>query len=291
MRLSHEDVKLFYKLNMSLLVFVNNQLNIFKNVRTVEDFNELDFNDKVKIRDALYDNIQLLKKFYEENPANLTEKELSIVLGWKNFLQGKFWVYKQYKKHCVFLDDENEKKAYGVLSLIDDFADMVPDFPAYVHTVLLPFKNHIIYDGVMGGYPVYFGSGIRGSIKDEYDKAKALYGIIEQLPFKTPPKAERDAGLLRYYLKDEANRDFYYDEIYDLVEKNAALKAVYYEEIGKINSRLLKKRLKAKGVNKCWFAVLEDVIVASGKDEKEARQNAEKILPQNMKPFLYLFKM
>jgi hypothetical protein len=53
--------------------------------------------------------------------------------------------------------------------------------PAYVKTVLLPFKGRIIYDGLLEGHSIFFGSGISTSVKNRYRIAKQKGEIIESL--------------------------------------------------------------------------------------------------------------
>jgi Domain of unknown function (DUF6398) len=54
--------------------------------------------------------------------------------------------------------------------------------PRMIKTTLLPFKGRIVYDGLMSGYNVSFGPGIRRSLNEAYREAKAHRGIITTLP-------------------------------------------------------------------------------------------------------------
>ena len=61
--------------------------------------------------------------------------------------------------------------------------------PMYVKTVLLPFKGKIIYDGLIEGYNIYFGSGVSTSMSNIYQAAKMQGKIIESLdPDWQPPE-------------------------------------------------------------------------------------------------------
>lgn len=52
--------------------------------------------------------------------------------------------------------------AYGVLALSQPFDELIgPPLPVMLQTVLLPFKDKIVYDGLTTGPCVSFGSGIR----------------------------------------------------------------------------------------------------------------------------------
>jgi hypothetical protein len=48
-------------------------------------------------------------------------------------------------------------------------------------TVLLPFDNEIIVDGLLRSYNLLFGSGIRGDLKAIYDDAKERGAVITTL--------------------------------------------------------------------------------------------------------------
>jgi len=54
--------------------------------------------------------------------------------------------------------------------------------PVLAQTVLLPFKDLIVYDSVMSGYNISFGPGIRRSLNEDFKKAKARHGIVTSLP-------------------------------------------------------------------------------------------------------------
>ncbi|MCL2772213.1 MAG: hypothetical protein FWD71_02590 [Oscillospiraceae bacterium] len=89
-------------------------------------------------------------------------------------------------------------KLYGVCGISNPIKATAPyEVPYIVDTVLLPFKDKIIYDGFIGVYPVSFGKGIRDSMKEMYEKAKEMVGIIENMdespapvkPYETKPES------------------------------------------------------------------------------------------------------
>ena len=228
MKLSNDDAKLYYKLHPALLFYGNQQLKTIKNVPTLDEFMGLALEKKVKIRNALYDKIDLIDLFVKENPFNLSEEELEIVQGWKNLTTGSFYLVRYLKKYAVFLEEGDPPRAYGVLSLTDELEDIVgPHLPIYIKTVLLPFKGKIIYDGLMNPYRITFGGGYRRSLNNSYQESKANFGIITSLPF-SKEKAERsDEEMLRFYLKNKHNRETYREEIDDLMHKNQGLLTLY----------------------------------------------------------------
>jgi hypothetical protein len=120
----------------------------------------------------------------------------------------------------VFLDVQDPPKAYGVLALHDDFADLFPQVPRLIDTMLLPFHNHITYDGQCQYYNVVFGRGITRRLHDTSQLAQAHSGIITSLPLEAQAGAPSDEEQLRFYLRNARHRAMYEEEIVALVQKN-----------------------------------------------------------------------
>ena len=90
----------------------------------------------------------------------------------------------------VFLTDEEPVVAYGVVALFDPFEDVIgPYLPRMIKTTLLPFKGRIVYDGLVTGYNVFFGGGIKRRLNESYKEAKERFGIVTSLP-----SSRRDAA-------------------------------------------------------------------------------------------------
>ena len=179
--LEKEDVDLFYKLYSRLLCFVNKQAKILQSkMLSPNEFETLSLKDRAKIREVLYTQKEYIDQFLKsKNVQKLNNDELAIIESWKSFEKGNFFIYKHYKKHSIFLKES--EKAFAVCGISDPLNEMFPTPPVYIETVLIPFKNHIIYDGLINGYSIHFGSGFRNSLKDSYEKAKRNEGLILQL--------------------------------------------------------------------------------------------------------------
>ncbi len=291
MRLSEDDVNLFYKLNPALLLFVNLRLGLQKEIVNMKNFLSLQLEKKVEVRNALYDNIDLIDEFVEKNPDNFSLEELDIISSWKNFLKSTFYIFRYLKKYSVFLASDTDAKAYGVLGISSDLKEMFSHLPIMVDTVLIPFKNHVIYDGFMAPYSMTFGGGIRRNFKTIYDEAKAKYGIIATLPFEPKGKKQTDEGKLKYYLKNERNREYYWDEIQDLIYENKKLMVIYHQEMGKSHARTYGRRLREIGLSDAWFGILEGQVIASGKTKEDLEKNLRALVPSHKRKFVYLYRL
>ena len=138
--------------------------------------------------------LDLIQSFVDENPAHLSDDELDIVRSWRHLVAGKFYVFRELKKYTVFLTAEEPTIAYGVLALSQPFEELVgPYLPVLVNAVLLPFKDKIVYDGLMSSYSISFGPGIRRSLNESFKEAKARHGIVTSLPMSKEAIASESA--------------------------------------------------------------------------------------------------
>lgn len=188
MQLSHPDAALFFKLMPALQVFANQQLKIIKQL-DVERYKEITNEQRVKLRNAVYQTPEVIDQFVQENPFELSPEEVDVVSSWKNFIAGDFYIERILKNHAIFIGNSN--KVYGVLALTEPFRHVLAGMPLpfYLKTVLLPFKGKIIYDGLIEGYNMFFGGGIATSMSNLYQVAKQQGKIIESLdPNWQPPE-------------------------------------------------------------------------------------------------------
>ena len=289
MRLSKEDIDLFYKLNWSLLFYVNKKYPIMEGIEA-PDFKNKDLKKIGELHNKRFSNPELIDSFISENPFNFNQEELEIIESWKNFIKGDFFIVTHLKNYSVLLK-QDEPKAYGVVGLIDEIEDIVgPYLPLLVGTVLLPFKGKIIHYGLFQSHNIRFGSGIKKSIQAEYQTAKSKFGIILSLDAPISEKKESDEELLRFYSKSEANRSQFWDEIRQLLRENPRFYKIYYQEIGKSNSRRVKKRLSEIGLASRWFGIHEEIIIASGKTEREVKAQVDSLLPESKRDCVYIFR-
>ena len=84
----------------ALMCFVNQRLGVMSTHFTLpEQFGGLPPDERIKLRDALVANMDLIDAFVSENPFNLSGDELEIVRSWKDLVAGTFYVYRILKKY------------------------------------------------------------------------------------------------------------------------------------------------------------------------------------------------
>ena len=214
------------------MFFVNQRLKVLPDdVPDPRAFSALSPKVRLKVRDALLAHLDWIESFVGDNPAHLPDDELDIVRSWRHLVVGKFYVFRELKKYTVFLSTDEKPIAYGVFALSEPFEALIgSDLPVLVETVLLPFKDKIVYDGLMTSYRISFGSGIRRSLNESFKEAKARHGIVTSLPMskeplppkvpkakpapKPPSKKEKDEalgvviGLIDQFCKEHLNDEY-----------------------------------------------------------------------------------
>ncbi|PKK86259.1 MAG: hypothetical protein CVT48_01855 [Thermoplasmata archaeon HGW-Thermoplasmata-1] len=290
MKLSEEEAELFYKLNWSLLYYTNQKYPIIAGLAS-PNFEEQDPEKISALHEKFYSHPEIIDLFINENPFDFNEEEIGIIKSWKNRLAGNFFIMSHSKNHSIFLNSDEEQKAFGVVGLYDEIEDIIGSYvPVSVTTILLPFKGRIIYCGILRSSNIFFGAGIKQALNREYQKAKSMFGIITSLETPITKMEESDENLMKFYVKSEGNRGEYSDEIDQLLKKKPSLWNVYYQEIGRSNARKASKRFCEIGIRTGWYAIFEDVIIASGQSEKETRAQMDSILPPEKRDYAHVFK-
>ena len=148
MKLSKQDADLFFELMWALQYFVNQKLRLLSTIKTLEEYIACSTEEKMKVRQALYEQPELIDAFIDENPRQFSEDKLEVLKRWKQYIAGDFYIERMLKKYTIFISSDNS--VYAVLALHDAFEDMLykGQLPVLVKAVLLPFKGKIVYDGL-----------------------------------------------------------------------------------------------------------------------------------------------
>ena len=289
--LSKEDALLFHKLMNSLLFYVNGKASIIKNANTIKELLNRDIAETFPIRKKIFsDKYDFIGAYIKENPNNLNEEELSIIASWKKYKTGKFFVIKHVKEYSLFLNPDNHK-VYGVKGITDSFEEKFQGYaPIVVEITLIPFKEHLIYDGLFMPYDISFGGGIKTSLKQESEEAIQKFGIITDLSLNPVVKQQNDEEMLCFYMKSFDNKMRYENEIITLKNKSKKLESIYYCGEARYFAKNPKKQFKEQGI-KGHFAVLINSVVASGQTEKELNENISKIVPEDKRDWIYTFSL
>ena len=181
MTLLPEEGKRYFELMWGLQYYVNQKHGFHKDVSSLEEYASLPTEKKLKARDELWKTPDLIDEYVQENPNALSAEELETVRKWRGFIKGSFFILRHLKKGSIFIGKDNQ--VYSVHGILDPLEEVIPSYtlPQMVEAILLPFKGRIIYDGLLSGYRVHFGGGIRSDLDHAYTVAKHKDRIITTL--------------------------------------------------------------------------------------------------------------
>lgn len=181
MTLSNEDGKLFYRLWLPLLDYVNERSKVKKSLRDMAHSMHIDPLDVKAVSNKLLEDLSIIDDYLALHPE-LPEAHKEIIRSWKHSFSGKFLMDRHLKKGTIFTSFEDEK-VYLVLGIISEYDEMFEDYPMplIVDATLMPFKDVIITDGLIVPYNVILGSNMNASFKKIYLEAKQNQSIIENI--------------------------------------------------------------------------------------------------------------
>lgn len=290
MRLSDEDVELYYRLMWGLLYYTNQRHHVMKALDG-PDLRDRDPHEVSRLNELLFSHPGLMDSFVDENPLDLAPEELDIVRGWKRFIDDRFLVVEHAKEHSVLVTVGDDMRAYGVVGLNDGMREIVGDrLPRFVETIILPFKGRIVYCGLLGYINVLIGPTMRRGIMAEYKRARSRFGVITSLDGPVEERGSADEEMLRYYLGSERRRKEHWHDIADILERRPGLKDVCSQELGRSYARTVRKRLKGLGAGPAWFAAFEELVVASGASEEDAMERARVVVGDERMTGVHVFR-
>lgn len=181
MTLSNEEGKLFYRLWLPLLDYVNERYKVKKSLCDMAHSMHIDPLDVKAVSNKLLEDLPVIDDYLTLHPE-LPEDHKEIIRSWKHSFSGKFLMDRHLKKGTIFISFGDEK-VYLVLGIISEYDEMFEDYPMplIVDATLMPFKNVIITDGLIVPYNVILGSNMNNSFKEIYMNAKKNGSIMEQL--------------------------------------------------------------------------------------------------------------
>jgi hypothetical protein len=293
--LDPETAREFLELEGQLLLYANNRFDVVSGIDTYEEFEQTYIDELRPIHDTLYQEenvVEVIEEFIKENPANFSQSQLEQIEPWINYEEGQFFIVEHLEDGTVFLDPD-EPRAYKVAGVYDSYAETLPEesLPVTVTSVvLLPYEGRIVTNG-MENVDMIAGMAMQ-MIKDDpetaYEEAKHRFGIAETLPPADEP-ARSDAERLRFYTKNQENRERFADEIEELKDKTTELARIYHEQLGKANARRLGRKFRDLGLEEAYVAIYDGQVIATAPTEEQLEENLSEIMPsgKGVHPYVY----
>ncbi|MCL2276473.1 MAG: SEC-C metal-binding domain-containing protein [Treponema sp.] len=182
-QLAFNERKLFYETWYKLLEYINQKNKILNyKINPVYPSNH-DERQLHVIRNVLWENPKIINEFIK-NENILSAEETSLLKSWQKYhIKGEFILIKYEAEYAVFMGTDEKKPAlYAVKGMTTSISEaMQHQLPVMIETVLLPFKDKIIYDSFIGSHSLSFGSGMINVFNESYENIKKTSGIITML--------------------------------------------------------------------------------------------------------------
>jgi hypothetical protein len=293
--LDTEQAERLLELYGRLLVYVNDRFDVVADIDTYEEFSEAFLDEIYPIRERLYEEgaESIIADFVAENPARLSESELDVVEGWRDYEFYEFAAVVEHREDDTVFVEPEAPRAFAVTAIHDPFERQFPEsaLPVVLNDlVLLPFEGRVVPDGWLLSEPLgpMMLDFLDMDIETAYGEARHSQGIVESLP---PGKESgtSDAERLRFYTKNEENRDRFADEIDQLRQRSDELEGIYHEEIGKANARRLGREFRDLGLQEAYVAIYDGQVVATAPTENALDDALVSIMPENAVDHPYVY--
>lgn len=184
MHLPAHELEQFLRIQSAINNFIYVQLQQAAGREAKLPFRELPFEKQMDVREAFAANPEYVERFVAENPNALDDEDLEIALGWRKPLSGSFLLLKHLKNYSIFLSAGKTPAAYGVVGLTKSLSGFAPtkSLPVFLKAILLPFREKIVFDGLLFAEEAEFDSEFREQLTELYESVKARDGIITALP-------------------------------------------------------------------------------------------------------------
>ena len=174
MILTDKEAKQFYNLWIPLLDFVNQKYGLKKELYGMTSPKGLPLESVALISSKLWEDKDVIDEFVLSGFKKMDEEESAIVSSWKRAVHGQFIVDRHLKKGSVLISLDNNE-VYVVKGIYSSWREMLANYPMpqIVKATLIPFRDVIIYDGVIAPSGVYLGRNMSEQSKQTYLAAKS----------------------------------------------------------------------------------------------------------------------
>lgn len=173
--LDRKDAKLFYKIYFALLEYTNQKYNINK-IKIYKKTN-LNPHDLIDIINKYWDNkVEITNEFCQINPFKFNDEELKITKDFQKGMRDAFIISKFDLEYTEFVNDDKIYMIKGVNDNIDRVVSY-KSLPYICITSIIPFKNVLVYDGILSKIAIKFNGNLEEILKNETNNMMKYYHL------------------------------------------------------------------------------------------------------------------
>ncbi len=181
-QLSYNECVLFYETWYGLMGFINGQKKIISQTIKPVYPNPVSDEQVYKVREVLWGNPELIDDYIDS--VKLTDEKVNLLKSWRDHHKKGMFLLVDYKPEyavAIGSDEQKQDRIYAVKGISRPLSDaMQRELPIQFETVLLPFKDKIIYDSFMSSKPLAFAEGAKRAFREMYENALGRW-IITQI--------------------------------------------------------------------------------------------------------------
>ena len=174
--LSSKDSDLFYKLYFGILDFVNKKYSINNKLKIYKG-KGLDPNELSEVVDKFWDEKDsIIDEFCDKNPYKFNEEELVMIKKFKKGIRDLFIICDYLEDYTAVLGKNRCYMIKGLTCNIDEVIEY-ETLPAPIVMIILPFKDVLVYDGMIATYTIKMGATMEEMVMADYNKSIKYYHL------------------------------------------------------------------------------------------------------------------
>ena len=148
-----KEAKVFYKLYFGLLDFTNQFYRIKPEYKIYHNKEINTYEIEEIIEKFWQEKTTIISEFIEANPFNFNQEELNLTREFEKGFQDVFIIAKYELEYTALL---HPKGLFMVKGLNGNIDELIPyqSLPYPTKTAIIPFKNYLVYDGILMGFNV-----------------------------------------------------------------------------------------------------------------------------------------
>lgn len=290
MKLSKEDADQVHRSISLLLHEANRESKLIEHLDT-RNIERVQLDNALKLQDMIFQGGDFIDSFVKRKGAALKSGDLDVLKGWSRHVNDHFLLMQHSKEGSKFLhlDRNGKQTAYLVIGMYQDIEEVLNGpLPIFLQTVLLPYKGRVTYTGLVHYDEVSFGGSMARDIKAIYERTLTTRGLV--VSFDETPRPPSSQEVLLKFMRTTESRHMHAEDLDELLAKEPSLYPLYCRELGRINSRGLRKKLVAIGALPSHVAVMNDIIVATAQNLKELEKRVGEIMPREERDRVFIFR-
>ncbi len=174
--LSKSEAELFYKIYFALLEFTNKKYKINPKIKIYKskDVNPYEIQEIIK---KFWENkVAIILEFCLANPYKFNSEELKIIGEFKKGFRDVFTIAKFYEEYTAVINKEQVYMIKGLYQNLDEVLHK-RKLPISAVMAIMPFKDVIIYDGILGFTDLKITSRFENMVKNKLENNIKLYHL------------------------------------------------------------------------------------------------------------------